>query len=95
MVDKYANALILSEEYKFNDKTEHIISIGVETLGKHIIPKGIDTFIWSWTDDDGKLYTKKFNNVLYFAYLPVHILSSTALAKSMKDDELTWVLTER
>ena len=51
----------------FNDITEKIINNGVSTIRiKYIIPKGIITISWSWTDDEEQLYTKKLNNVIYF-----------------------------
>ena len=49
----------------FTDKLQPIISYGVATMGgKYIIPKGIGTVSWSWNDDEGKLYTNKWNNAL-------------------------------
>ena len=49
----------------FTDKVETIISNGVETIdGNDIIIKEIDTVSWSWTDNEGQLHTKKFNNVI-------------------------------
>ena len=69
------------------DNIETIISNGVATLGgKYIIPKGIVTDIWSWTDDEGQIHTYKLNTVLYFPYSSVNILSETTLTESMKDD---------
>ena len=59
--------------------------------GKDIIPKGIGTVSWSWTDDEGKFNKNKLNNVLYFPNSPVIILSETALNEFMKDYEVTWV----
>ena len=50
-----------------NEKIEPIISNGVETIGgKDLITKGIETVRWYWTNDWGKLHTKKLNNVFYF-----------------------------
>ena len=47
------------------DKIGPIISNGVVTIGrKDLIPKGIITVRWSWTDDEGQLQTNKLNNVL-------------------------------
>ena len=46
-------------------KVDTIISNGVANIaGKDLIPKGIGTFIWFWTDDEGQLHTNKLNNVL-------------------------------
>ena len=40
-------------------KIETIIYNGVATIcGKDIVPKGIGTFIRSWTDGEGKVHTK-------------------------------------
>ena len=63
--------------------------------GKNIITRGIGTAIWSCTDDEGKLHTKTFNNVLYLPESLVNILSATALAESIKDGEVIWVITKR
>ena len=39
----------------FTDKIYPIIYNVVATIGgKYLIPKGIGTFIWSWTDNEGK-----------------------------------------
>ena len=65
--DNSANAQIRSEEDIFSDNIETVISNGVETIGrKYLIQKGIVTFSWYWTDDEGKLHKKILNNVLYF-----------------------------
>ena len=65
----------------FSDKIEPIISNGVANIGgKDIIPKWIGTVICYCTDDKGQLHTNKFNNVLYFLYSIVNILSATELA---------------
>ena len=48
-------------------KIEPIIYNGVETIGgKYLIPKGIGTVSWYWTDYEGQIHTKKFNNISYF-----------------------------
>ena len=59
---------------------------------KDIIKEGIDTVIWYWNDDKGKLHTNKFNNEIYFTESPVNILSATAVTESMNFDQGTWVL---
>ena len=61
--------------------------------GKDLTRKGIGTVSCTCTDDEGKIYTNKFSNVLYFTDSPLNILSATEMAESMKDDEVTWVLT--
>ena len=55
-----------------------------------MIPKGIGTVIWTCINE-GQLHTNKVNNVLYFPYSPVNILSATVLTESMNFDEVTWV----
>ena len=78
------------------DKIDPIIYNGVKNIGnQYPIPKGIGTFIWFWTDDEGKLHTNKSNNVLYFTDSPVSIINATELSKYMNDYEGTWVLTKR
>ena len=42
----------------------------------------------------GKLHTKKLNNLIYFPYSSVKLLSATAFTEYIKDDEVTWVLTK-
>ena len=91
-----ANDNICSVEDMSADKIEPIIYNGVETIGgKYLIPKGIVTVIWSWTDDEGQLHTNKLDNVLYFPDSSVNILSENSLAESMKDDDVTWLLPKR
>ena len=88
IVDNSANDNICSEEDMFTDKIDPIIYNLVAAIGgKYIIPKGIVTVIWYWTDDEGQLHTNKLNTVLYFTYSSVNILSETTLSKSMKDDD--------
>ena len=59
IVDNSANYYIFSDKYMFTDKIEPIIYNGVESIGLiYVIPKGIGTFIWHWTDDKWKLHTK-------------------------------------
>ena len=80
----------------FTERIELIISNGVSTIGgKDLIKKLIGTVSWSWTDEEGKLHTKKLNNLIYFPDSPVNILSGTVLDEIMKDDEGTFVLTKR
>ena len=51
----------------FTDKIDPKIYNGVATMGgKYIIPKGIGTVKWSWTDGEGQLNTHRLNNVPYF-----------------------------
>ena len=37
---------------------------------------------------------KKLNNLIYFPYSSVKLLSATAFTEYIKDDEVTWVLTK-
>ena len=80
----------------FTDNIVPIITNGLVTIGGNdILPKGIGTVSWYWTDYEGKIHTKKLNNIIYSPYSPVNILSATALDESIKDDEETWVPTKR
>ena len=82
--------------FNITDKIEPMIYNGLETIGgKYLIPKGIFTVSWSWTEDREKLHTNKLNNILYFTYSLFNIISATKLSESMKDDERTWLLTKR
>ena len=79
----------------FTDNIDPIITNVVATIGvKYIIPKGIGTVIWSYTDYEEQPHTNKLNNLLYFPESTFNILNSTALAESMKDDHRTCVLTK-
>ena len=92
-VDNYANAHICSDEDILTDKIGSIISNGVGIIGgKDFIQKLIGTVSWSCNYDEGKLHKNRLNNVPYFPYSPVNILSETELAEPMKNDEGTWVL---
>ena len=80
----------------FTKKIQNIISNVVYTIGvKYIIPKGIGKVSWYQTDDEGKLQTNKFNNILYFTDSPFNVLITNALAEYTKYDKVTWVLTKR
>ena len=60
----------------FTDKIELINSNGVANIsGEHLILKGIVIVSWSWTDDEGQLHIKKFNNVTYFSDSSFNILN--------------------
>ena len=76
IVDNSENDNICSEEYMFTEKIDPIIYNGVATIGvKYLITKWTVTVIWSWTDDEGQLQTKKLNTVLYFPDSSVNVLS--------------------
>ena len=63
----YANDHICSKEEILTDNIDPIIYNGMTTIGrKDLITKGVGTVILTWKDDEGKLQTNKFNNVLYF-----------------------------
>ena len=96
IVDISTNAHICLGGDIFNDNIEPIPYNVVATIGeKSLIPKGIGTVSWSWTDDEEQLYTNKLNNLIYFKESPVNILSENSLDEFMKVDEVTWVLTKR
>ena len=70
-----------------NDKKDTIIyNVMANIAVKDLIPKGSVTVSCSRIDGEGKLHTKKSNNVLYFPYSPVNIINATTLAESMKDN---------
>ena len=79
----------------FNYKIDPINSNRWATIGVNsIISKGILIVIWSYTDDEGRLHTKKLNNLIYFPDSPANILSAIELAESMNYYKGTWVLTK-
>ena len=56
IVDNSDNAHIFSEEDMFTHKIYPVFSNGVATIGEtNLIPKGIDTVSWYYTDDKGQL----------------------------------------
>ena len=78
IVEKYTNAHICSNEDILTDNIDPTISNGVSTIGgKYLIPKGIGTVIWYWTNDEGKMHTNKLNNAIYFPDSPFNIPRAT------------------
>jgi hypothetical protein len=63
--------------------------------GKTSIPTGIGTVKWTWKDDSGQEHTHHLTDVLYFPTSPVNILSITALADQLNDDNGTGIDTRR
>ena len=60
-----------------NEKIDIIVTNVVVTIGvKYIIPKGVFEVSWSCTYDELQLHNKKLNNVLYFPYSSVNIISA-------------------
>ena len=82
--DNSENAHMCSEEEMFTDNIDLILSNGESTIvGNDFITKVVVVVSWSCTSDKRKIYTKIFNNVIYFTDSPVNIISVTALAESM------------
>ena len=81
LVDKYDDAHIFLGVDMFTDKIEPLISNWVTTIGGNdLILKGVVTFFCPCYDDEGKLHTKTKDNLLYFPYSPVSIISAALLA---------------
>ena len=77
------------------ENIEPIIYNGVATMGgKYLVPKEIGTVIWSLTDYEEQLHTKKLNDIIYFTVSSVNILSATVFSESTKYYEVTWVATK-
>ena len=63
--------------------------------GNHFRPSCIGTVKWDWWDNDWIKYKFTFKNILYFPDSLVNILSITALADGLIDNEGTWIQTKR
>ena len=59
------------------------------TGDKDLVPKGVGIGSWSLAYYGGQLHINKFNNLIYFPYAPINILSGTSLTESIKYDEGT------
>jgi len=96
MVDNSANAHICRDKKFFVGEIRSVNSeAGVATIGgTDFKPAGIGTVEWTWTDDNGRRHTMRIENVLYFPQSPVNVLSVTAFASQLGDEEGTWIKTK-
>ena len=68
----------------------------VATIGGKGHPaSGIGTVKWSWTDEDGNFHEYEIEDCLYFPQSPINILSVTAFAKQLGDEEGTVIDTKQ
>ena len=95
ILDNSANAHIWSIRSSFVT-FQPIDSCKVATIGgTDHRATGIGTVKASWQDDNGKSHTYELQNVLYFPDSPVNIISITAFANQLNDDDGTNIMTAR
>ena len=68
-----------------------VVTIG----GSNFHPTSIGNIKITWNDDNGVPYQTVLKNVLYFPDSPVNVLSVTAFASQLNDDNGTWIKTAR
>ena len=68
-----------------------VVTIG----GSNFHPTSIGNIKITWNDDNGIPYHTVLKNVLYFPDSPVNVLSVTAFASQLNDDNGTWIKTAR
>ena len=96
IIDNSANSHIWSHHSDFVGKTRPANqNEGVATIGnKDLFPQGIGEVKIAWSDDSGKSHEYVLQNVLYFPTSPVNVISVTALAAQLQDNEGTWIKTK-
>ena len=53
------------------------------------------TVQWKWADDNGKMHEHDIHGVLFFTASPINILSVTAFAAQLNDEEGTGIDTKQ
>jgi hypothetical protein len=93
--DNSANCHVCNDRRMFTKlRDTPLTNTVVATIGgKTSIPTGIGTVKWTWKDDAGQDHTHHLTDVLYFPTSPVNILSITALADQLNDDNGTGIDT--
>ena len=67
----------------------------VTICGSNVYPTSIGDVKIAWADDEGIPYRIVLKDVLYFPNSPVNVLSITAFAAQLNDDDGTWIKTAR
>lgn len=98
IVDNAANIHIWNNQSDFLEGTlkpyenkNQVMTVGSDAL----LPSGIGDVKVTWMDDEGIPYEIILRKVLYFPSSPVNVLSVTAFANQLCDDEGTWIQTKR
>jgi hypothetical protein len=96
VVDNSAAGHVINDSKYFIDNLEpaphtHVTIIGKETHK----PSGKSTARIAFKDDDGTVHNIVLKVAYYFPDSPVNILSVTALADQLDDDDGTWIQTCR
>jgi hypothetical protein len=98
VLDNSANTHIWNELSDFMEGTLKYFDdnddVGVLTIDKSSVrPIGIGTVIVGLHDNTGNLVKVKLTDCLYFPASPVKIISVTALASQLADEDGTWIQT--
>ena len=95
VVDNSANVHIWQQRSDFTSYSK-IDDYNVATIGgENHLAHGIGTVQMTWTDDVGHKHKYSMINVLHFPDSPVNILSVTAFANQLDDDDGTSIKTMR
>lgn len=93
--DNSANVSICKDRSFFVGEIRRVSNHKVATIGgKGHSASGIGTVKWSWLDDDGNSHDYHIKDVLYFPESPINILSVTAFARQLQDNEYTGIDTK-
>ena len=96
VVDNSATGHIINDSKYFVEELEPAPHTHVATIGKDTHkPLGKATARILFKDNDGISHTIDLQNAYYFPDSPVNVMSVTALAEQLDDDEGTWIQTCR
>ena len=94
--DNSANVHICNSKSMFVGELRPVPNTKVATIGgKGHAASGIGTVKWAWTDEAGKSHEYLIENCLYFPQSPINILSVTAFAQQLNDEEGTGIDTKQ
>ncbi len=92
--DNSANTHICNDKSMFITFKETTSGMVATIGGKMNKPAGIGTVEWKWKDDEGIIHTERLEDVLYFPSSPINIMSVTAFAEQLEDEEGTGIDTK-
>jgi hypothetical protein len=96
VVDNSATGHVINDSKYFIEDIEPAPHTHVATIGKHTHkPVGKAAAQITFKDDDGITHTIILKNAYYFPDSPVNVLSVTAFADQLDDDDGTWIQTCR
>lgn len=92
--DNSANTHICNDKNMFVTFKSTTSGMVATIGGKMNKPSGIGTVEWKWKDDEGASHTERLEDVLYFPTSPINIMSVTAFAEQLGDEEGTGIDTK-